>query len=311
MSATMQWVLFHVFIGIALWIDLGVVHKHPERVTTKKALIWSAVWVSLALLFCAGIYYVDGHHKAVLFLTGYLVEQSLSVDNLFVFYVIFQYFHTPKKYEHKILFWGIIAALVMRLSFILLGVALLERFHWLTYLLGGFLIFTAVKLAVTKEAEVHPEKNFIFRWLKPFMSGTSYEDGGFFIRRDSRLLITPALVVLLVIDWTDLMFALDSIPAVLGITTDPFIVYTSNAMAILGLRSWYSALGKLIVAFEHLSHGLAVILAFVGVKMIIAHWYVIPVGWALGVVVAVLATTIISSIWSRKNRERKKDGAHL
>lgn len=304
MSVVWQWVLFHVLLGIVLWIDLGVVHKHPERVTTKKALTWSAVWVSLALLFCLGIYFVDGQHKAVLFLTGYLVEQSLSVDNLFVFYVIFQYFHTPKKYEHRILFWGIIAALVMRLGFILLGVALLERFHWLTYLLGAFLVYTAVKLATTKEHQVDPGKNIIFRWLKPFMGTQSYDSGAFFMRRGGKWLITPSLVVLLVIDWTDLIFALDSIPAILGITTDPFIVYTSNAMAILGLRSWYSALGKLIVAFHHLSHGLAVILGFVGIKMIIHDWYVIPVGWALGVVVVVLATTIVSSVWSRKASER-------
>ena len=309
MSTTWQWIIFHLFLAAALWIDLGVVHKKPEAVTTRKALIWSAVWVTLALLFCAGVYLVDGQHKAVLFLTGYLVEQSLSVDNLFVFYVIFQYFHTPKKYEHRILFWGIVAALVMRLAFILAGVALLERWQWLTYLLGAFLVYTAVKLAITKEHQVHPEKNPLFRWLKPFMSGHTFDSGAFFVRRGKRWLITPALVVLLVIDWTDLMFALDSIPAVLGITTDPFIVYTSNAMAILGLRSWYSALGKLIVAFEHLSQGLAVILAFVGIKMLIHEWYVIPVGWALGVVVAVLATTVLTSIWSRKNGARKKAAA--
>jgi len=305
MSVMWQWILFHVLIGIALWIDLGIVHKHPERVTTKKALTWSAVWVSLALLFCLGVYFVDGRHKAVLFLTGYLVEQSLSVDNLFVFYVIFQYFHTPKRFEHRILFWGIIAALVMRLGFILLGVALLERFHWLVYVLGAFLIFTAIKLAFSKDQKVDPSKNLIFKWLKPFMSGHSYESGAFFIRRNGKWLITPSLVVLLVIDWTDLVFALDSIPAILGITTDPFIVYTSNAMAILGLRSWYSALGKLIVAFHHLSHGLAVILAFVGIKMIIHDWYEIPTLWALGLVVSVLATTVISSIWSRKRAEAR------
>lgn len=305
MSVMWQWILFHVFIGLALWVDLGVVHKHPERVTTKKALTWSAVWVSLALLFCLGIYFVDGHHKATLFLTGYLVEQSLSVDNLFVFYVIFQYFHTPKKHEHRILFWGIIAALVMRLAFILLGVTLLQRFDWLSYLLGGFLVYTAVKLAVSKDAQVDPGKNIVFRLLKPFMASNSYGEGEFFVRRGAKWLITPSLVVLLVIDWTDLIFALDSIPAVLGITTDPFIVYTSNAMAILGLRSWYSALGKLIVAFHHLNHGLAVILAFVGIKMIIHDWYVIPTGWTLAFVVAVLTTTILTSIASKKNSERK------
>ena len=305
MSVMWQWILFHVFIGLALWVDLGVVHKHPERVTTRKALTWSAVWVSLALLFCAGIYFVDGHHKAVLFLTGYLVEQSLSVDNLFVFYVIFQYFHTPKKFEHRILFWGIIAALVMRLAFILLGVTLLERFHWLSYLLGGFLVYTSIKLAVSKDTKVDPSKNILFKWLKPFMHSHEYGDGEFFVRRGARWLITPSLVVLLVIDWTDLIFALDSIPAILGITTDPFIVYTSNAMAILGLRSWYSALGKLIVAFHHLNHGLAVILAFVGIKMIIHDWYPVPTGWTLAFVVAVLSTTIVTSVWSRKNSERK------
>ncbi len=304
-----QWILFHVFIGLALWIDLGVVHKHPEKVTTKKALMWSAVWVSMALLFCAGIYYVDGHHKAVLFLTGYLVEQSLSVDNLFVFYVIFQYFHTPKKFEHRILFWGIIAALVMRLGFILLGVTLLERFEWLTYVLGAFLVYTSVKLAVSKDTQVDPGKNIVFRWLKPLMHSNSYENGEFFVKRNNRWWITPSLIVLLVIDWTDLVFALDSIPAILGITTDPFIVYTSNAMAILGLRSWYSALGKLIVAFHHLNHGLAVILAFVGIKMIIHEWYVVPTGWTLAFVVAVLSTTIVSSIWSKRNSERKAKSA--
>jgi len=300
MSIMWQWILFHVVIAIALWIDLGIVHKHPEKVTTKKALIWSAIWVSMALLFCAGIWYYDGRHQAALFLTGYLVEQSLSVDNLFVFYVIFQYFKTPKRFEHRILFWGIVSALVMRLGFILAGAALLERWHWLIYLLGAFLLYTAFKLAFSKDHEVHPERNPIFKRLKPFMSGTSYEGGKFFIRRNGKLLITPSLVVLAVVEWTDLMFALDSIPAVLGITTDPFIVYTSNAMAILGLRSWYSALGKLIVSFHHLSHGLAVILAFVGIKMIIAEWYKIPIGWALVFVVTVLATSVLTSVWARK-----------
>jgi tellurite resistance protein TerC len=170
-------------------------------------------------------------------------------------------------------------------------------------------VFTAAKLAISKDHEVDPGKNIIFRWLKPFMATQAYDTGAFFVRRGKKWLITPSLVVLLVIDWTDLVFALDSIPAILGITTDPFIVYTSNAMAILGLRSWYSALGKLIVAFHHLHHGLAVILAFVGVKMIIHDWYEIPTLWALGLVVAVLATTIVSSIWSRKNTERKSKRA--
>jgi tellurite resistance protein TerC len=302
MSVTLQWVVFHLFLGAALWFDLGVIHKKPETVTTRKALAWSAVWISLALLFGVGIWLLDGYHKATLYFTGYLVEESLSVDNLFVFFVIFQYFQTPKKYEHRILFWGIIGALVMRLSFILAGVVLLERFHWMVYLLGAFLVYTAVKLAVSKEAEVHPDKNIAYRMLKPWMATREWESGAFFTRVNGKLMILPAFVVLSVINVTDIMFALDSIPAVLGITTDPFIVYTSNAMAILGLRSLYSAIGKLIVTFEYLNHGLAVILGFVGFKMLISHWIEIPVQATLTVVVVVLASTMITSWWIQKRR---------
>jgi tellurite resistance protein TerC len=304
-STTGQWIIFHIFLATALWIDLGVIHKRPETVTARKAMAWAGVWMSMAMLFCLGIYWVDGRHKALLFLTGYLVEQSLSVDNLFVFYVIFQYFKTPVKFEHRILFWGIVGALVTRLSFILAGVALLERFQWLTFVLGGFLLLTAGRLALAKDREVHPERNVVFRLLKPFMSGHSYESGKFLQRRGRRILITPALVVLLVIESTDIVFAVDSIPAVLAITTDPFVVYTSNAFAVLGLRSLYSAIGKLIVTFQYLHHGLAVILGFIGVKMLISQWYHMPVGITLGVVVTVLSSTILSSIWARRNAERK------
>ena len=303
MSTTWQWIIFHLFLGAALWFDLGVIHKKPEAVTARKALAWSGVWISLALLFGLGIFFVDGQHKATLYLTGYLVEESLSVDNLFVFFVIFQYFKTPKKYEHRILFWGIIGALVMRLSFILAGVVLLERFHWMVYILGAFLVYTAVKLAISKEAEVHPDKNLAFRLLKPWMATREWVSGSFFTKVDGRLMILPAFVVLSVINVTDIMFALDSIPAVLGITTDPFIVYTSNAMAILGLRSLYSAIGKLIVTFEYLNHGLAVILGFVGFKMLISHWVEIPVQATLTVVVVVLSSTMISSWWIQKRRK--------
>lgn len=306
MSTTWQWVIFHLFLATALWFDLGVIHKKPEAVTARKALIWSGVWISLALLFGLGILLVDGHRPATLYLTGYLVEESLSVDNLFVFFVIFQYFKTPKKYEHRILFWGIIGALVMRLSFILAGVVLLERFHWMVYILGAFLVYTAVKLAVSKEAEVHPDRNLAYRLLKPWMATREWENGRFFTRQNGRVMILPAFVVLSVINVTDIMFALDSIPAVLGITTDPFIVYTSNAMAILGLRSLYSAIGKLIVTFEYLNHGLAVILGFVGFKMLVSHWVEIPVQATLTVVLVVLASTMISSWWIQKMRKNRK-----
>jgi tellurite resistance protein TerC len=309
MSTTWQWIVFHLFLATALWIDLGVIHKKPEAVTTRKALVWSGVWVSLALLFCLGVYFVDGRHKAALFLTGYLVEQSLSVDNLFVFYVIFQYFHVPKKFEHRILFWGIIGALVTRLSFILAGVALLHRFHWLTWVLGAFLVFTAVRMAFAKDRQVHPERNPVFRLLQPLMGTRSYDSGKFLIRVKGRLMITPALVVLLVIETTDIVFAVDSVPAILAITTDPFLVYTSNAFAILGLRSLYSVIGKLIVSFEFLHHGLSVILAFIGVKMLISQWYTMPVGVTLGVVVSVISSSLLFSWWFRRVRERKNRNA--
>jgi tellurite resistance protein TerC len=307
MSTTLQWVIFHLFLAAALWFDLGVIHKRPETVSARRALTWSLVWISLALLFGAGIFFVDGRDQATLYLTGYLVEESLSVDNLFVFYVIFQYFKTPKKYEHRILFWGIIGALVMRLSFILAGVVLLEQFHWMLYVLGAFLVYTAVKLAVSKEAEVHPDRNIAYRLLRPLMATRAWESGDFFTRRNGRLLIMPGFVVLSVINVTDVMFALDSIPAVLGITTDPFIVYTSNAMAILGLRSLYSAIGKLIVTLEYLNHGLAVILGFVGFKMLVSRWVEIPVQATLTVVVVVLSSTMISSWWLQKRRRSRTD----
>lgn len=303
MPVVWQWVLFHVVLAAALWIDLGIVHKHPEAVTTRRALSWVAVWMALAMVFCAGVYVVDGSQDALLFLTGYLVEQSLSVDNLFVFWVIFQYFHVPRKLEHRILFWGIVGALVFRLSFILAGVALLERFHWLIYVLGAFLVITAARLMFAKDRQVHPERNPVFKLLKPFMGTQSYDSGKFFMRRGGRLMITPALVVLLVIESTDIIFAVDSIPAILAITTDPFLVYTSNAFAILGLRSLYSAIGKLIHTFEFLHHGLAVILGFIGVKMLISEWYKIPPGITLIVVAMVLTSTIVSSIWLRKRKD--------
>lgn len=305
MPVIWQWILFHVVLAIALWIDLGVVHKRPESVTTRRALTWVAVWMAMALLFCAGVYVVDGPHDALLFLTGYLVEQSLSVDNLFVFWVIFQYFHVPRKLEHRILFWGIVGALVFRLTFILAGVALLERFHWLIYVLGAFLVVTAARLMFAKDRQVHPEKNPVFKFLKPFMGTQSYDSGKFFMRKNGKLMITPALVVLLVIETTDIVFAVDSIPAILAITTDPFLVYTSNAFAILGLRSLYSAIGKLIHTFEFLHHGLAVILGFIGVKMLISHWFKVPPGVTLAVVITVLTSTVVSSIWLRKMKEKR------
>jgi tellurite resistance protein TerC len=300
MPVLWQWIAVHVLQGVALWIDLGVVHRRPEAVTARRALVWVGVWVALALLFCLGIRLLQGPGPAVLFLTGYLIEQSLSVDNLFVFYVIFQYFHVPKTFEHRILFWGILGALVTRLTFILTGVALLHQFEWLTWVLGAFLVFTAARMAFAKDREVHPERNPVFKLLRPFMGTNSYESGSFFIRVNGRRMITPALVVLLVIETTDIVFAVDSVPAILAITTDPFLVYTSNAFAILGLRSMYSVVGRLLVTFDFLHYGLSVILGFVGVKMLISEWYTVPVSITLTVVVTVLCTSLLISLLLRK-----------
>jgi tellurite resistance protein TerC len=307
MSTTWQWIIFHIFLFSALWFDLAVIHKHPERITTRRALSWAGVWISLALIFGIGIYFVDGRDKALLYFTGYLIEESLSVDNLFVFYVIFKYFKTPKRFEHRILFWGIIGALVFRLSFILAGVVLLEKFHWLVYVLGAFLIYTAIRLAVAKDTEVHPDRNIAYRLLSPFMATREWESGAMFVRKNGKLMLMPAFVVLAVIEVTDIVFALDSIPAVLGITRDPFIVYTSNAMAILGLRSLYSAIGKLLVTFQYLHHGLAVILGFVGFKMLASHWVHVPVQITLLVVVVVLSSTFISSWWVQRRQKSSSD----
>ncbi|HEX5131307.1 MAG TPA: TerC/Alx family metal homeostasis membrane protein [Candidatus Krumholzibacteria bacterium] len=307
MPVVWQWIAFHALLAAALWVDLGVVHRRPEAVSTRRALSWVGVWVALAFLFALGINFIRGHHTAATFITGYVVELSLSVDNLFVFYLIFQYFHVPREFEHRILFWGIIGALITRLGFILTGVALLHRFEWLTWVLGSFLVITAVRMMFSGERQVHPERNPVFKLLRPFMGTPSYDSGRFFMREGGRLLITPALVVLLVIETTDIVFAVDSVPAILAITTDPFIVYTSNALAILGLRSLYTVIGRLIVTFEFLHHGLSVILAFIGVKMLISEWYTIPVGITLGVVLAVLASALLFSMWARRGTSRRDD----
>jgi len=228
------WVGFNLFVLALLAIDLGVFHKKTHEVKIREALIWSAVWITLALLFNLLIWYWMGKIKALEFLTGYLIEKSLSVDNIFVFILLFSYFHVDSKYQHKILFWGIIGALVMRIALILLGVELLNRFHWVIYIFGALLIFTGIKMALQKDKEIHPERNPVLKLFKRFMPVTHDHQGGkFFVRVGGKLAATSLFVVLLVVETTDLIFAVDSIPAILAITRDPFIVYTSNVMAIL------------------------------------------------------------------------------
>ena len=291
------WVGFNLFVLMMLAIDLSVFHRKAHEVKFKEALIWSIVWIALALLFNLGIYFWRGPQTALEFLTGYLIEKSLSVDNLFIFLLIFSYFRVPALYQHKVLFWGILGALVMRAIFIAAGVTLIQKFHWLIYIFGGFLILTGIKMALEKEKEIHPERNPVLRLFRRFMPITSdYEGDKFLVKREGRYFATPLFITLLIVETTDLIFAVDSIPAILAITLDPFIVYTSNVFAILGLRSLYFALAGIMQLFHYLHYGLSAILVFVGVKMLLADIYKIPLGIALGVVAGFLLISVIVSI---------------
>lgn len=295
------WIGFNLFVLLMLALDLGVFHRKAHVVKTKEALLWSAVWIALALLFNLIIYFWQGQKVALEFLTGYLIEKSLSVDNIFVFIMIFAYFGVPALYQHKVLFWGILGALVMRALFIASGVALIERFHWIIYVFGAFLILTGVKMAWQKDKEIHPEKNPVLRLFRRLMPVTDrYHGGAFFVKQTGRYFATPLFVVLLLVESTDLIFAVDSIPAILAITLDPFIVYTSNVFAILGLRSLYFALAGIMPLFHYLNYGLAAILAFVGAKMVLVDFYKIPIGVSLGIVAAILLVSIVVSlVWPR------------
>lgn len=291
------WIGFNVFVLAMLMLDLYVFHKVLHIVKHKEALVWSAVWVSLALLFAGGIYLFQGSESGVAFLTGYLIELSLSVDNLFVFLVLFSYFKTPKHYLHKVLFWGVLGALIMRATFIFAGIALLNHFHWITYVFGAFLVVTGIQFARGKGEEVHPEANFMLRLIRHWFKVTpDYVDGLFFLKKEGRYWATPLFIVLAAIEVTDIMFAIDSVPAVLAITQDPFIAYSSNVFAILGLRTLYFAIEGLISLFHYLQYGLALLLIFIGMKMIAADYFVIPNWMVLGIIVGILAVFIAASV---------------
>lgn len=291
------WFGFIIFVVLMLGLDLFVVNRKAHVVKLKEALGWVGVWVFLALVFNLGVWRFEGSGKALEFLTAYLVEYSLSVDNLFVFLLIFGYFHIPKNFEHKVLFWGIMGALITRISFILAGVTLIARLHWVIYIFGAFLIYVGIHMLFSKSENVHPERNLALRLFKRFMPVThELEEGRFFINPAGRWLATPLFVAVLVIETTDVVFALDSIPAVLSITRDPFIAYTSNIFAILGLRSLFFALSGMMRMFRHLKYGLSVILVFIGVKMLIEDHFKIPIGAALGVVAGILALSVIASL---------------
>jgi tellurite resistance protein TerC len=297
-NQVLPWVLFNIFVLVMLALDLGVFHRKAHVVKIKEALIWSAVWIALALLFNVGVYYWRGPQIALEFLTGYLLEKSLSVDNVFVFLLIFSYFRVPALCQHKVLFWGILGALIMRAIFIAAGITLIQQFHWVIYVFGAFLIFTGIKMALQKDKEIHPEKNPVIKLFRRLMPVTQDYDekSRFFVRKAGRLHATPLFVALLVVETTDVIFAVDSIPAVLAITHDPFIVYTSNVFAILGLRALYFALAGIMQLFHYLHYGLSAILVFVGVKMLITEIYKIPITIALGVVAGILLVSVIASL---------------
>jgi tellurite resistance protein TerC len=286
------WILFNLFVLAMLALDLGVFHRHAHTVKFREALTWSAVWISLAGAFAVIVYFWRGPTTALEFTTGYLVEESLSIDNLFVFLLLFRYFRVPAVFQHKVLFWGIIGALLMRAVFIFAGVTLIQRFHWIVYVFGAWLVYTGIKLAISHDSEVHPDQNPLVRGFRRFMPVTrEYVEGKFFVRRE-RLYATPLFIVLLVVETTDVLFATDSIPAILAITRDPFIVYTSNVFAILGLRSLYFALAGMMELFAYLHYGLSAILVFVGTKMLVSHYYKFPIWIALGAIVGILAISI-------------------
>ncbi len=294
------WIGYTVFILIALVVDLGVFHRGARTITMKEAALSSVIWVALALVFNAGIYNYIGPQKGLEFFTGYLIELALSVDNLFVFLIIFSYFKVPEELRHRVLFWGILGAMLMRIIFILAGATLLGLFHWLDYVFGAFLLYTGVRIIFQKETEVDPEMNLLLRIARKYLRVTKdYEANKFFTKVDGKSFATPLLLVLLVVESTDVVFAVDSIPAIFGITHDPFIVYTSNIFAVLGLRALYFLLQGMMDRFHYLPIGLGLVLAFVGLKMLITDYYPIPIGASLGVVAVVLAGSVVASLLFR------------
>ena len=301
------WVGFNLFILLLLALDLGVFHRQAHEVSLKEAGAWSAVWVALALAFNAVIWWLRGPEPAVQFLTGYLIEKSLSVDNVFVFALLFGYFAVPAKFQHRVLFWGILGALVLRGAFILAGSALLASFHWVIYVFGAFLILTGIKMALQRNEEMHPERNPVLRLARRWIPVTDgYRDDKLFVREGGKRLATPLFLVLLLIESTDLVFAVDSIPAIFAVTRDPFLVYTSNVFAILGLRSLYFLLAGVMGKFVYLKLGLSAVLVFVGGKMTLAELVKVPPMISLAVIASLLAIAVAASL----AKSRRASGVH-
>jgi len=304
--AILPYALFLLFVVAMLAIDLGVFHRTSHTVSIREAGTWTVVWITLAMLFALGLWFRNGSEQALAFVTGYIIEYSLSMDNIFVFVLIFGFFAVPPAYQHRVLFWGILGALVMRGVMIGLGAALIDRFHWIIYVFGAFLVFTGIRMAFHQDEEVHPESNPVVKLFTRFVAVTpSYEKDHFLVRHAGKLLATPLLVVLIMVETTDLIFAVDSIPAIFAVTTDPFIVFTSNVFAILGLRSLYFILRGAVDKFHYLKIGLSAVLTFVGIKMLAGYWYHLPVGMSLAVIALLLGGAIIASLV----RSRRLDGS--
>lgn len=303
------WIAFNVGILVLLLLDLFVFHRSAHEVNLRESLLWSIIWIALSVCFGALVWHWKGADRGLEFFSGYLIEYSLSVDNIFIFVLIFTHFKVPREYQHTVLFWGVLGALIMRGIMIGVGVVLVERFHWIMYLFGAFLVFTGLRMFFQKEDdEAHLENMFIFRWVKKVLPLTStYEGKHFTVRKNNRRFFTPLAVVLIMVESTDLIFALDSIPAIFSVTRDPFIVYTSNVCAVLGLRSLYFLLASFMQKVIFLKAGLAVVLSFVGIKMLIADIYQIPTVISLSVIGAVLVTAIVTSIFvSRWTKNKEK-----
>src|SRR5215208_2176252 len=310
------WIGFNIFVLAMLALDLGVFHRKSHAVSGKEALTWSLVWISLSLVFNAVIYFYwdrmapnssyTNSEAALAFFTGYLIEKSLSVDNIFVFILIFSFFGVPAAYQHRVLFWGILGALLMRGALIAVGAALLDQFHWIIYLFGAFLIFTGIRMALHQEEEIHPDQNPVVKFFRKLMPVTeNFEKDKFFIRRAGKVMATPLFLILLIVESTDLVFAVDSIPAIFAVTREPFIVYTSNVFAILGLRALYFLLANVMDKFQYLKLGLSAVLTFIGIKMVIVDLYHIPVGVSLAIVASILTIAVLASLWKAKKTERE------
>jgi tellurite resistance protein TerC len=303
LSQLLFWILFNLFVVGMLVLDLGFLQRRSHTVKFREALVWSVTWIALACGFAALVYFWHGRGTAVEFVTGYVIELSLSVDNLFIFVLIFRFFRVAPEHQHKVLFWGIVGALVMRAIFIVVGIGLIRRFHWITYAFGALLVYSGIKLFRQHGDGIEPESNPVLRLFRRWVPVTEeYEEDKFLVRR-GRLYATPLLVVLVLVEATDLLFATDSIPAVLAITLNPFIVYTSNVFAVLGLRSMYFLLADLMDLFHYLHYGLAVVLVFIGAKMVASDYYRIPTGVALGVVAGVLLISVLASLLQPRSQE--------